>query len=116
MLLAFDVGGIGRFELELFVRDKMIDFSLYCAPAYTNLYGEMSELEAISSSLVICRWRMRVRTPRAVSPCFCGGSFSWDARPRQQEGGQVIHMLLAFDVEATALLFLDMAHAPNFHK
>ena len=41
MLLAFDVGGIGRFELELFVRDKMIDFSLYCPPAYTNLYGEI---------------------------------------------------------------------------
>jgi len=41
MLLAFDVGGIGRFELELFVRDKVIDFSLYCPPAYTRLYGEV---------------------------------------------------------------------------
>lgn len=41
MLLAFDVGGIGRFELELFVRDKVIDFSLYCPPAYTNLYAEV---------------------------------------------------------------------------
>ncbi len=41
MLLAFDVGGIGRFELELFVRDKTIDFSLYCPPAYTRLYGDI---------------------------------------------------------------------------
>lgn len=41
MLLAFDVGGIGRFELELFVREKVIDFSLYCPPAYTAVYGEI---------------------------------------------------------------------------
>ena len=41
MLLAFDVGGIGRFELELFVREKVIDFSLYCPPAYTAVYSEV---------------------------------------------------------------------------
>ena len=41
MLLAFDVESIGRFELELFVRDKVIDFSLYCPPAYTNIYDEV---------------------------------------------------------------------------
>lgn len=47
MLLAFDVGGIGRFELELFVRDKTIDFSLYCPPAYTRFYGDIkSELRS----------------------------------------------------------------------
>ena len=32
MLLAFDVGGIGRFELELFVRDKVIDFFPLLSP------------------------------------------------------------------------------------
>ncbi len=41
MLLAFDVESIGRFELELFVRDKVIDFSLYCPPPYANIYDEV---------------------------------------------------------------------------
>ena len=35
------MGGIGRFELELFVREKVIDFSLYCPPAYTAVYSEV---------------------------------------------------------------------------
>lgn len=41
MLLSFDIESIGRFELELFVRDKMIDFSLYCPPAYTSVYEQI---------------------------------------------------------------------------
>lgn len=43
MLLAFDVESIGRFELELFVREKVIDFSLYCPPAYTSIYSEIKD-------------------------------------------------------------------------
>lgn len=43
MLLAFDVESIGRFELELFVRDKVIDFSLYCPPAYAGIYNEIKD-------------------------------------------------------------------------
>ncbi len=41
MLLSFEIASIGRFELELFVREKTIDFSLYCPPAYTAVYGGM---------------------------------------------------------------------------
>lgn len=41
MLLTFEIDGIGHFELDLFVRDKTIDFSLYCPKAYTGIYGEM---------------------------------------------------------------------------
>ena len=41
MLLAFDIESIGRFELELFVREKVIDFSLYCPPAYAGVYDEV---------------------------------------------------------------------------
>lgn len=40
MLLSFDIEGIGRFELELFVREKVIDFSLYCPPAYASIFAE----------------------------------------------------------------------------
>ena len=47
MLLAFDVESIGRFEMELFVREKVIDFSLYCPPAYAAVYDTVkSELRA----------------------------------------------------------------------
>ena len=41
MLLSFDVASIGQFELELYVRDKTIDFSLYCPPAYMSVYGDI---------------------------------------------------------------------------
>lgn len=41
MLLSFDVESIGQFELELFVREKVIDFSLYCPPAFTSVYGDI---------------------------------------------------------------------------
>lgn len=51
MLLAFDVESIGRFELELFVRDKVIDFSLYCPPAYAKIYDEVkSDLRACTGN------------------------------------------------------------------
>ena len=39
----FDVESIGRFELELFVREKVIDFALYCPPAYTKVYSEIRD-------------------------------------------------------------------------
>lgn len=41
MLLSFEIESIGRFELELFVREKVIDFSLYCPPAYASVYNSM---------------------------------------------------------------------------
>ena len=43
MLLSFEVESIGRFELELYVRDSVIDFSLYCPPAYANVYSGMEK-------------------------------------------------------------------------
>ncbi len=41
MLLVFDVGGIGHFELELYVRQNIVDFSLLCPPAYVGAYRGM---------------------------------------------------------------------------
>lgn len=42
MLLVFDVSGMGKFEMELYVRDKNIDLSLFCPPAYVTEYKQMS--------------------------------------------------------------------------
>lgn len=39
ILLSFEVDGIGRFELELFARETVLDFSLYCPPAYIEAYS-----------------------------------------------------------------------------
>ena len=41
MLLVFDMEHIGRFEMELYVRDKTIDLSLYCPGAYLPAYQNM---------------------------------------------------------------------------
>lgn len=41
MLLSFEIENIGRFELELFAKETVIDFSLFCPPAYTSIYSEM---------------------------------------------------------------------------
>ena len=41
MLLVFEISDIGRFELELYVRDKTIDLSLFCPPAYVDRYARM---------------------------------------------------------------------------
>ncbi len=41
MLLSFDIESVGRFELELFVREKIIDCSLYCPPAYLSVYSDL---------------------------------------------------------------------------
>lgn len=38
MLLVFDVEGIGRFEAELYVREKKIALSLLCPPAYLDAF------------------------------------------------------------------------------
>lgn len=43
MLLVFDMEHIGRFEMELYVREKVIDFALYCPGAYLPAYQEMEE-------------------------------------------------------------------------
>ncbi len=43
MLLVFDVGGIGHFELELYVRNNTVDFSLFCPPAYVSTYRTMEQ-------------------------------------------------------------------------
>ncbi len=39
MLLSFEIDSLGRFELELYVRDKVIDFSLFCPPAYAKAFA-----------------------------------------------------------------------------
>ena len=41
MLLVFDVGGIGHFELELYVQQNTVDFALLCPPAYVGAYRNM---------------------------------------------------------------------------
>lgn len=43
MLLVFDVGSIGHFELELYVRENTVDFSLLCPPAYVGAYRGMEQ-------------------------------------------------------------------------
>lgn len=37
-LMVFDIGGVGRFEMELFVRDKTIDMALFCPTAFTEVF------------------------------------------------------------------------------
>lgn len=41
MLLVFDIAGIGHMELELYVQNNMVDFSLLCPPAYVAAYKTM---------------------------------------------------------------------------
>lgn len=41
MLLSFEIEAIGRFELELFSREKVIDLLLYCPPAYAAAYSSL---------------------------------------------------------------------------
>lgn len=43
MLLSFEIDSIGHFELELFVREKVIDFSLFCPPAYASVYDSLQK-------------------------------------------------------------------------
>ncbi|MPN25020.1 hypothetical protein SDC9_172427 [bioreactor metagenome] len=45
--MVFEIGGMGRFELELFCRGQEIDLSLFCPPAYASLYqAQVEELRA----------------------------------------------------------------------
>lgn len=37
MLIVFDIGEVGRFETELYVRGEVIDLSLLCPPTYASL-------------------------------------------------------------------------------
>ena len=41
LLLVIDVEAVGRFEVELFVHGKTIDFSLFCPPGYEAPYEQM---------------------------------------------------------------------------
>lgn len=41
LLLVIDVEAVGRFEAELFVHGKTIDFSLFCPPGYEGPYEQM---------------------------------------------------------------------------
>ena len=46
MLLVFDIPDVGRFETELYVRDKVINMSLMCPPAFEEkLDGLKNELK-----------------------------------------------------------------------
>ena len=40
-LLVIDVDGVGRFEAELFVYKKTIDFALFCPPGYAESFEDM---------------------------------------------------------------------------
>ena len=40
LFMVFDVGSLGRFNMELYVRDQTIDFFLFCPPTYTGLFAD----------------------------------------------------------------------------
>lgn len=39
LFAVFDIGDLGRFNMELYVRDKTVDFFLYCPPAFTKSFA-----------------------------------------------------------------------------
>lgn len=43
MLMVFDIGAIGRFEMEMYVKDNVIDFFLFCPPAYTEAFAKTKD-------------------------------------------------------------------------
>ncbi len=43
MLMVFDIGSLGRFEMELFVRDDIIDFALLCPPSCARVFAGARE-------------------------------------------------------------------------
>lgn len=43
MLMVFDIGSLGRFELELFVKDRSMDVSLFCPKAHTRAFEAAAE-------------------------------------------------------------------------
>lgn len=52
MLLVIDIETEGRFEAELFVKGKVIDFSLFCPQGYEQKYQQsMSKLSAVVAGL-----------------------------------------------------------------
>lgn len=42
MLLVFDIEGIGQFEAEIYVKDKIIDLSLLCPSAYIDIFSKLN--------------------------------------------------------------------------
>lgn len=43
MLLSFEIENMGRFEMELFVKDQIIDFQLFCPPEYVQHFKKEKE-------------------------------------------------------------------------
>ena len=43
MLLSFEIEDMGRFEMELFVKDQLIDFQLFCPPEYVHQFKKEKE-------------------------------------------------------------------------
>ncbi len=39
LLMVFDIGSVGRFELEMYVRDKTIDMFLFCPTPFVEIYS-----------------------------------------------------------------------------
>lgn len=73
-LLVIDIEGTGRFEAELFVHGKIIDFSLYCpagaAEKYRGLTQDVRRLLA-PSSYRLGRTRLEtLETPRSLMDVF----------------------------------------------
>lgn len=56
MLLAFDVEKMGRFETELFARDKKLEVSIFCPPGYLEDFKGMNS--AIAKGIAQTGYRM----------------------------------------------------------
>ncbi|MCI8649693.1 MAG: antitoxin [Anaerotruncus sp.] len=74
LLLVFDISDIGRFEMELYVRDKTIDLSLFCPAAYVRDYAGVGD--DLSKSLRGLGYRFgdvmvdRLERPRSLMDVF----------------------------------------------
>ena len=42
MLLVFDIPDVGRFETELYVRDKRINMALFCPPSVESMMDSLA--------------------------------------------------------------------------
>ncbi|MDO5601283.1 MAG: antitoxin [Oscillospiraceae bacterium] len=42
LLLAFDMAGLGRFEAELYARDKKLEIGIFCPPEYVEAFSGVS--------------------------------------------------------------------------
>ena len=73
-LLVIDVDAIGRFEAELFVHDRIIDFHLYCPMGYDDKYqGMMDNLPSVFKKLNYKLGKTKLETldrPRSLMDVF----------------------------------------------